>query len=114
MVARDLSNGSRIVGTVGIHRRAGSESTVGEISRLRVIRGYEGQGIARILNDEAERLAKEELKCEKIVVVTYPRVFPRSHRLYERRGYRLVRDRNGGGYYPGLFWIENLLEKFII
>lgn len=113
VVARDLSRGGRIVGTVTIRRRSGSESTVGEVSRLRVIEGYEGEGIARILNDEAERLAKEELKCHKIVVLIFPDIFPKSLSLYERRGYKFVRNRKGGGYYPGLFWDEIHLEKFL-
>lgn len=113
LVAKDLENGGRIIGTLGVRRLAGSLASVGELSRLRVEKGYESRGIANSLIDEAENFAQKDLKCETIVTLTYPGVFPQTHELYTSRSYSVWRKMKGGGYYPNLHWEEILLKKLL-
>lgn len=110
LVARDLSKRGRIVGAVAVQRLA-SDEAVCELSRLRVIKGYEGQGIAHRLNEELERRVRETFRCKKIVLLTHPDLFVNAPGFYERRGYRLVRKKTAGEYYPGLYWNESYYEK---
>lgn len=89
IVAKDESHGHRVIGTVAIERNTKDPSKT-ELFRFRVIPEYQRRGVGVRLNNEAERLAKEEFGCRTMMLETVPE-HETGIAFYVRNGYQLVK-----------------------
>lgn len=90
LVARDEAKERRVVGTVAIQRDA-RDPSVTELFRFRVLPEYHRRGIGARLNEEVERLAREDFNCRKMILGTVAE-HETGIAFYVRNGYKLMRN----------------------